>query len=82
MKRVCCGRKYSKLICSTVNVRKKAVKEHIDQKLKIIVIRNNSARNSAESPLPSDVCQVPITPVIIACTHPISWSLFGKHLLE
>ena len=48
----------------------------------MIVIRNKSARNSAESLLPSDVCQVPATPAIIACTHPISWSLFGKHLSE
>ena len=61
---------------------KKAVQEHFDQKVKMIVIRNKSARNSAESLLPSDVCQVPATPAIIACTHPISWSLFGKHLSE
>ena len=64
------------------NFREKAVQEHFDQKVKMIVIRNKSARNSADSLLPSDVCQVPATPVIIACTHPISWSLFGKHLSE
>ena len=61
---------------------KKAVQENFDQKVKMIVIRNKSARNSADSLLPSDVCQVPATPAIIACTHPISWSLFGKHLSE
>ena len=61
---------------------KRALKEHIDQKLKMIVIHNNSARNSAESLLPSDVCQVPATPAIIACTHPISWSFVRKHLSQ